>query len=61
MDQAYQLLKDNSSFELTEKWLKLGKRNIRLINKFLKVNKNKLHWEKSALVPVHIAHTFFVQ
>ena len=42
MDQAYQLLKDNLSFELTEKWLKLGKRNIRLINKFFKVNKNKL-------------------
>ena len=42
MDQAYQLLKFNSSFELYEKWFKFGKRNISLINKFLKVNKNKL-------------------
>ena len=41
-DQTYQLLKYNSSFELYEKWLKFGKRNIRLINKFFKVNKNKL-------------------
>ena len=42
MDQAYQLLNDNSSFELSEKWLEFGKQNIRLINKFFKVNKNKL-------------------
>ena len=42
MDHAYQLLKDNASCKLTEKRLKLGKRNIRSINKFFKVNKNKL-------------------
>ena len=52
MNQAYQLLKYNSSFEFYEKWLKFGKRNICLINKFFKVNKNKLSvYERMRITP----------
>ena len=42
MSKPYKILKDGSTFSKCEQWLKYGKKNIRLLKKYLKINNDTL-------------------
>ena len=42
ISKAYKILKDGSTFSKCDQWLKYEKRNIRLLKKYLKINKRTL-------------------